>query len=134
MSLLVPDTAQTYILNLLLNQNLKLKLYSNNVTPVTTDTLASLTEVSGGGYAEITLTFANWTVTIGPPAVGVYNSFQDFDFTGATGGPGTVYGYYITNNAEDLLLWVERFPTVPLTPINGSQIRVKPRITLTNAA
>lgn len=134
MSLLLPNEAQTYILNLLLNQNLKLKLYSNNVTPVVTDTVASFTEVTGGGYAEITLTFANWTVTLGPPAVAVYNSFQDFDFTGVTGGAGTVYGYIITNNAEDLLLWAERFPTVPLSPINGSQIRIKPRITLDNAA
>lgn len=134
MSLLIPNTAQTYILNLLLNQTLKLKLYSNDVTPTITDTLASFTEVAGGGYADITLNFANFVVTEGPPAVGVYDSFKDFDFTGATSGPGTIYGYMITNNAEDLLYWVERFPTVPLEPINGSQIRIKPRITLDNAA
>lgn len=135
MSLMIPNTAQTYILNLLLNQNLKLKLFSNDVTPTITDTLASFTEVSGGGYAEITLVFADWVVTEGPPAVGVYDSFQDFDFTGATSGPGTIWGYMITNNAEDLLYWVERFPiSAALEPINGSQIRIKPRITLDNAA
>lgn len=134
MSLMIPNTAQTYILNLLLNQTMKLKLYSNNYTPIITTTLAALTEVSGGGYADISLTFANFVVTEGPPAVGVYNAFKDFDFTGATSGPGTIYGYMITNDAEDLLYWVERFPTVPLIPINGSQIRIKPRITLDNAA
>lgn len=134
MSLLIPNDAQVYILNLLMNQNLKLKLYGNNVTPAVTDTVASYTEVTGGGYVEVTLTFANWVVTDGPPAVAVYNAFQDFDFTGVPSGPGTVYGYIITNNAEDLLLWAERFPTVPLEPINGSQIRIKPRITLDNAA
>lgn len=132
MSLLVPNTAQIYILNLLVNQNLKLKLFSNNHTPGITDTVASLTEVTGGGYTEVTLAFANWDVTDGPPAVAIYDAFQDFEFTGVTGGPGTIYGYYITDNGETQLIWEERFPTVPLTPINGSLVRIKPRITLDN--
>lgn len=132
MTLLLPNTAQEYILNLLLNQNLKLKLYSNNHTPAVGDTVGSLTEVTGGGYTEVTLTFANWSVVAGPPAVATYDDYQDFLFTGPTGGPGTIYGYYITDNGETQLIWEERFPTVPLEPINGSVIRIKPRITLDN--
>ncbi|MET0786450.1 MAG: hypothetical protein ABWY25_07085 [Paenisporosarcina sp.] len=133
MSLLIPNTAQLFMLNALVDRDMKLKLFSNNLTPAVTDTVASLTEVAGGGYTAITLDDDDWVVTIGPPAVAVFNAFQDFNFTGATSGPGTIYGYYITDSGGTQLLWEERFPTVPFVPLLGSLIRVKPRITLNNA-
>jgi hypothetical protein len=132
MTLLVVDVGEVDFLNQILNRTLLLKLFSNNKTPAATDTVASYNEVSSGGYADIDLTFANWTVTDGPPAVALYNDFQDFNFIGATSGPGTIYGYYVTTDDELTLLWAERFPPadVPFTPINGSLIRFKPRLTL----
>lgn len=131
MTLLVPYSAQVLFLQRILTEDCKLKLFSNDHTPGQTDTVASLTEVSGGGYAEITLTFANWTITEGDPSVAVYTDFQDWNFTGTTSGPGTIYGYYITDDGETELLWEERFDPadVPFTPISGSLVRVKPRIT-----
>lgn len=132
MTLFVPDVGEVAMLNLILNQVLKLKLFSNNHTPALGDTVASLTEVTGGGYADIDLAFADWSVVGGEPSVALFADFQDFNFTGATGGAGTVYGYYITTSDELTLMWEERFSAldVPFTPINGSLIRVKPRLTL----
>jgi len=132
MSLLVVDVGEVDFLNQILNRTLHLHLFSNNHTPGATDTVASLTEVTGGGYALISLLFANWVVTSGPPAVALFDSFQSFNFTGVTGGPGTIYGYYITTSDNLTLLWEERFDPadVPFTPVNGSLIRVKPRLTL----
>lgn len=134
MSLLVPSDALVEILNLVLNQNLRLKLFANDHTPVIGDTVASLTEVTGGGYAEVVLTFAEWTVTGAEQTVAQYSALQDFEFTGATGGSGEIYGYFITNDDEDILLWEQRFPedSVPFVPQNGSVIRVRPRITNQN--
>jgi hypothetical protein len=132
MSLLVPDVGEVNFLEQILNRTLKLKLFGNNHTPGATDTVSSLTEVTGGGYAAIDLTFANWTITEGPPAVAIYNAFQDFNFTGAVDAPGTVYGYFITDSTGLVLLWEERFPaeSVPFVPVADSLLRIKPRITL----
>lgn len=44
-------------------QNLVLRLYSNNVTPANADVVGGYTEVSGNGYASLTLTGASWTYT-----------------------------------------------------------------------
>lgn len=135
MTLYVPEVGEEHMLQKILNQTLKLKLFSNNHTPAAGDTVSSLTEVSGGGYAAVTLTYANWTIAGGDPGVALYGSFQSFSFTGATSGPGTIYGYYVTTDDELTLLWEERFPAddVPFTPINGSLINVRPRLTLNDA-
>ncbi len=108
----------------------ELKLFSNNVTPATTDTEATYTEVAGGGYAAIVLDKNEFTVTPGDPSQALYSDFQDFNFTGATDAPGSIYGYYIVDGANNLIV-AERFPVsqVPFVPINGSLIRIKPKIT-----
>lgn len=135
MSLYVPEVGEASMLQRILNQDLHLHLFSNNHTPAAGDTVSSLTEVSGGGYAAITLTYANWTIGGGDPGVALYNTFQSFLFTGATSGPGTIYGYYVTPADNLTLLWEERFPadSVPFSPILDSLIKVRPRFTLNDA-
>ena len=129
MSLLAPEVGLAAVLNFTVNQTLHIHLFSNDHTPVSGDTVSSLTEVSGGGYAVENLTFANWTVGGGAPAVAIYNSFITWTFTGATDAPGTIYGYYITTSDDLTLLWEERFSSV-FTPETDAEIRIKPRITL----
>jgi hypothetical protein len=133
MTLVTAQEGQVEILNKALNQVLTLKLFSNNHTPDDEDDISDYDEVTGGGYTDIDLSFANWVVTPGAPSVAVYTDFQDFNFTGATGGPGSIYGYYIVNPAN-ILMWAERFDPadVPFTPVNGSLVRIKPRITNQN--
>src|SRR3990167_3121364 len=121
MAIVVPDVAEGEMLELILNQALSLKLFSNNVTLANTNTASSFTEVAGGGYASKSLTFANWIITTGSPSNGTYDSHQTWTFTGATNSPGTIYGYYITD-AAGVIFYAERFPSanVPFTPKNGS--------------
>lgn len=116
------EVGRTKFLQLILNQTLTLKLYSNNVVPASGDTAASFTEVAGGGYASKSLTFANWTIAL---AIATYLA-RDFNFTGATDAPGTVYGYFIVDSAG-VLYQAERFGSV-LSPVNGSLIRVTPKM------
>lgn len=135
MSSVIPQVAQVAALNAWLAARvLTLRLFSNNITPGVTNTMGSYIEVAGGGYAAIPLVFAEFTVTAGTPSVALYDDFQDFEFTGVTTAPGTIYGYYITDSANNLIQ-AERFPDadVPFTPGNGSIVRVKPRITAANA-
>lgn len=128
MTLIVPNVGEVNNLeSFLKSANLTLKLYSNNITPAETDTAVTYTEVTGGGYVAKTLIAASWTITSGNPSFGSYAA-QDFTFTGATGAPGTIYGYFVVD-ALNVLRWAERFPAgvVPFSPINGSLIRVIPR-------
>lgn len=131
MTLVVPNNIEAEILTAQLNQALTLRLYSNNRVPAGTDLVAQYTEVAGGGYAAVALTFANWVITEGAPTIALYNTFGEFSFTGTTNAPGTIFGYYVTRDSDGKLMWAERFPSgsVPFTPVNGSLIRVTPRIT-----
>lgn len=125
MTLIVPTVGENEILNKFLNQSLTLKLYSNNRIPAAGDTASSYTEVTGGGYANFALVFGTWVVSGG---IATYVA-HDFTFTGATGAPGTIYGYFVVNGSG-VLCWAERFSesVVPFTPTNGSVIRVTARI------
>jgi len=126
MSLLAPNVGLAKIAQLVLAPTLTAKLFSNNITPAAGDTAASYDVVVGGGYANKSLTFANWSITNG---VALYNAAQDWNFTGVTNAPGTVYGYYIVD-AANVVIWAERFAAgvLPFTPVANSLIRVTPRI------
>jgi len=135
MSLIVTNVQEVAILNTFLTPALTMRIYGNDRTPAGTDAAADYTEIAGGGYANVPLTFANWTVTGGGPTIALYNAVQQWIFTGAINAPGTIYGYFITRNSDGLLMYAERFPSgsVPFTPIAGSVIRVTPRITCESA-
>lgn len=128
MAIVVPNTFEELVLAWILNnENLSLRLYSNNYTPVEGSTLGAFTQVAGGGYAAKTLVAGNWVITPGDPSFGLYAQ-QTFGFTGATTAPGTIYGYYVVDSSN-VVRWAERFPgaNVPFTPIAGSSIKITPR-------
>lgn len=127
MGLVVPHSAeQLFLSNVTGVAGNLIRLFSNNVTIVVGTLIGGLTEVTGGGYAAITLTAANWGYTQATPTVALYNAFTTFTFTGAP-GVATVYGYYVTT-AGGSLLWAENITVV--NPINGTSISIKPRITM----
>lgn len=129
MALYVPQVGLTRMLDEIIGDTLTLRLFSNNHTPAAGDTSSDYTEVSGSGYSAQALTFANWTTTADNPAYTTYNDFVTFNFTGA---PGNVYGYYITRASGEVVL-AQVFPSAPFVPVNGSYIKIKPRITADNA-
>jgi hypothetical protein len=115
-----------YILGMTLADNPVLHLYSNNLTPSDSTTIAQLTEVTSAGYDAITLLSAQWTTTqSGGVTTGVYSE-QTFAF--AT--DATSYGYYVTNETGDLL-WLERFSGAPFEiPDGGGTISITAKLTL----
>ncbi len=136
MSMVVPDAQELVVINAYLAPALSLKLYSNNATPVGTSVAADFTQTTGGGYASKPLTFANWNIVSGDPTVATYNASQEWTFTGAVGGTGLVYGYYVTRDSDGLLMWAERFnvAVIPFTPEAGSLIRILPKFDVTSVA
>jgi len=105
-------------------ETLKLKLYSNNVTPGALTTLTDFTEVTGGGYVEKSLSASNWTVT-GNTAT---TTPQLFTFTGNV---GQIYGYYLVGATSNELIASERFTSGPFNiSTNGDTITVTATISI----
>lgn len=140
MSIVVPDIAETLLLQYIVNMigsdgnaapaggHRLLRLFTNNLTPAEATTQSTITEAVGAtGYAPITLVGTQWTTTqLAGVTTAVYSE-QTFTFTTAV----TVYGYYVTTiEVSPRLLWLERFSGAPFQlPAGGGEIAITPKIT-----
>jgi hypothetical protein len=117
------------ILNHTQPQTLELRLFSNNKVPAKTDVTADYTEVSGYGYAAVTLTPNDFVYTPGDPSTAAFPQIT-FAFTGAA---GAIYGYYVVQATSGLLIFANRFANAPITVLNnGDEIRILLTLSLNN--
>lgn len=111
--------------------NLTLRLYTNNYTPVDTSANNAFTDAAGGNYAAITLALNGWTVAANnDPSDGTYAE-QTYTFNGNLTGNATVYGYFVTD-ANNAVIWAERFGNAFTPTNNGDTIKVTPRLQMSN--
>jgi len=106
-----------------------LRLYTNDKYPVEGDLPANYTEMSGMGYAAISLAAASWTIaTANGISEAVYPQ-QTFTFVP---GAGTVlFGYYVTDADGTTVLWAERFTGAPFViPAGGGTLTLTPVLRL----
>lgn len=136
MSILVPNSGLLKILKWITNYeatdggtgpsggNRVLKIYTNDFTPSATTTTGDLIESTDSGYAAITLTGTNWTISnVSGVDIATY-PVQTFNFDAQT----ILYGYYITDQSDELL-WIERFSDGPYNLTSGgANIDVAPKI------
>ena len=111
--------------------DLELHLYDTTLTIDDATTLAGLeaVECDQAGYALKALAAGTWTVTVAGTTEAVYDTEQEFAFTAASGN--SVYGYYITNAGNTVLLWAEEFTDGPYTiPTGGGSVFITPKIQL----
>jgi len=123
MTLIVPDEGKVFLikrsLNIISVEDLRLRLYTNDVTPAQNSVFSTFTEASGFGYSGVTLVGSSYTVVSGVTAS--YPQ-QTFTFSGAL---GKVYGYFVTGGVT--LGWAERFTNGPYNVANsGDQIKLTP--------
>ena len=103
------DEGKNYIGNVLhkgaTQENVTLGLFTNaSGTLDTTSQWSDITQPSGSGYAEISLTQGNFVVS----ATGVITYPQQSWTASADWSPGDVYGYYVRNNAgTPILLYIQ---------------------------
>jgi hypothetical protein len=116
-----------YIVGMVNAGNPVLHLYANDVTPSDSTVIGDLSQIAGStGYAPVTLLSNQWTTTqAGGVTTAVYSE-RTFNFTtDATG-----YGYYVTDQSNNLL-WLERFSGAPFQlPSSGGSISVTPKLVL----
>lgn len=128
MSFIITQAGQLIFLEASLSDTIKLRLYSNNRTPSSTDTISDYTEVSAAGYAEKTFTGDDWTIEIDELTDNYVAALDDQTFTMTE--TATVYGYFITSE-DDTLILAERFPTAPqVLDSDGGNIIITPQIGL----
>jgi hypothetical protein len=109
--------------------NLRLKLFTNDITVSDGTVTTDLTEATGGGYAEATLATTDGTISVVSGIAQIAYPQSQFVFTGALTSAPTIYGYYIVD-ADNNLIFVERAP-VGYTPLsNGDMYAVTPIIQL----
>jgi len=130
MPLVVPNAAEVRALQYILTPALTIRIFGNNVIPGPISVSATFIEIAGGGYANKPLVFADWLFTPNAPSAAIALK-KTWNFTGVINAPGTVYGYYVTRDADGLLMWAELFAAaiIPFVPINGSLIEITPRFT-----
>lgn len=136
MTLKVPNEGELELLKYMLKENpsnLLLHLYENDYTPGLTSVIGDFTESTWTGYSAITLTASNWTdpiTTMDGKAETRYGT-SVLSWTRSGLGSDDLYGYYVTDTDETIVLWAERFdPTRTLG--NGDVVNFQPVFTLYN--
>lgn len=117
MPIVIPEEGKILIAGYVFTgNNYTLRLFANNVSPDNDTILADLDEPTDASYAAKTLTGSSWTINTG---VVVSASYPQQTFTFATAAD--VYGYFITNGTE--ILMIERFPQAPeRIPTDGGSV------------
>ena len=131
-ALVVPDVGEVRLGDAALGKSamsatVKLKMYSSNTTPAEGDTRTTYTECTFTGYAEISITNANWTTSTSGGTTTSSYAEQTFTMTG--GSAQDVYGYLFCDATAGTLMWSERFPTAPYNLANANDaIKITPQI------
>lgn len=130
MTLIVCDAGEQLLLDRMFSlsteENLVLKLYSNNYTPVDDSEAGDFTEATFTNYVAKTLTNASWdsaTTSDGVASV-QYGSIQ----TWTAGSSETIYGYYVVGATSGNLYWAERFAQAQALT-SGVTLPVRPKFT-----
>lgn len=107
-------------------ENLTLKLYKNDYTPVAGSVAADFTEADFTSYTSKSLSRGSWVApsTVSGKASTSYAS-QSWS-VGTTGN--TLYGYYIVGATSGTAIWAERFPA-PKVVTDGDTVQVVPTFT-----
>jgi hypothetical protein len=137
MTLVVPNSGEVILLDAAIGKIpatvWTLRLYTVIEFALSSGTIVSyLTEASGGGYAAIPLTAANWTTLPGSPTSTSYPK-QTFTFTGPLTTNQNVLGYYITQ-ADGSLIYVEPLAATFTPATSGDTLDITPILTLGSIA
>lgn len=121
MNLVFPDQGLQFWMTQMLGSAINLHLFVNNVTIIQGTLLSGLTEATFAGYSVLNLTFGGWTLSVvGHTGVAIYTPQP---FTNTSGSAQTVYGWYLTDVANTMLLAAGQFDGAPVSiPDGGTQI------------
>lgn len=140
MTLVLTDAAEADMLSRILDPDLDLKLFKNDVISGLTDPQiealdeTDFTEADFTGYADVAIAGENqgvssdWTITPEDPseAVAPQATFE----SSADQTPQTIYGYYVVKASGGALQWFEYFPSPQVIENDNDAILITPKFTL----
>lgn len=122
MALLIPTVGEKLMCELILANDVKCHLYSNDITPGKSDVIGDYTLITNP--AAKTLVSGTWDYD-SIPGTATYAQ-QDFVIPGTE----TVYGYVVTNSAGTIVLWAERSDSAPYNfGSDGGTMNIDPKYT-----
>ncbi len=133
MSIVVCNAGEIFLLEAAMKtsspENLVLKLFANDYTPIPTSTAGSFTEASFSGYSAASLSRSSWTSasTNGSGKAEISYPVQTFSATSSQ----TIFGYYVVGATSGNLVYAERFGS-PRSLISGDTLNVSPKMTLSS--
>lgn len=128
-NLVVADSGERYLLDtslktaLAVDQQWRVHGYTNDYDPLGAVVLADLTECTLPGYTPVGLDRSVWgaSVSVAGQAVATYGG-NPVQLT-CTSGVANVFGFYVTDPSDTVLLWAKRFDDAPrvLDPLHPVQ-------------
>ena len=125
MNQIYPDVGLVPALQRIATPSVHVHLYQNDVTPDRDTVLGDLTECAFTGYATRDVPVADFTLTGVVAHVGGIQALPVAN-TNASGGAVTVYGYFITDETDAILLAVARDDAAPVSVPVGDPYLVVP--------
>lgn len=130
MAVMVTDAGAQYFLDNGYLNGFYIVLFSDSITLADTNTKASHTEITGGGYADIAVYTPTTSIVSGIAQI-VYEA-ADFIFTGPIDDSATIKGFMACDSSNNTLLFHETFATA-YTPVNnGDTLTVNLKLKLGN--
>ena len=114
-----PDVSLIWMLQQITLSTLKLKLFTNNVTPSDNSVISDFTLATWTGYVDVSLVSGTW-VSLGVASHVGTIVYPACVFSNSSGSNQSAYGWIITNSAGTQLISCGLLDAAPVTIANGS--------------
>jgi hypothetical protein len=122
-----PDTGLLYLARQAVGTGLIYDLYMNDYTPGLDSNLGNFVRGNWSGYIPQFVPMAAWTVSLISAHVGSLSA-APIPFTNPSIGPVQVYGYFVKDASNTVLVAAARFDLAPITIPVGNVFTVVPLI------
>jgi len=107
-------------------------LFTNDIVPTPDDTILSLAEATGGGYARKVLAPSGWVCSIDADGIPQgRHTQQNFTFNGQLAGNPAVYGYCLIDS-DNIAIYAQRSPESYSPALDGDAVLIVPTYRLSN--
>jgi hypothetical protein len=126
MQFIFPNEGLLYCLPLVLQNQLRFRLYTNNYAPIRSSTIGDFTQAAWSGYAEALLFGGNWTAGTFSGNVLISPYAATVTIGNTSGVSQSAYGFYIVDNTSMHVIWAAQFDTPPMSiPPGGAVFQPK---------
>lgn len=126
----ISDAWRATVMETLLNggtgpPEFKFHAYENDLTPTPASVLVDFTECTITGYAAETVDNSGWGNSGSSTGITIY---ANAPFIWALEEAGIVYGYYVTDAGNSVLMWSQRFDSPLVFGVLGGTITIVPKL------